>query len=81
MITLFTDFVNKFIEFFDKLTCEKKIISYDNAKHRIVHSYGSEERIEDICNEIAGYVETVGGKDKYKIIHDRETAIKTASLL
>lgn len=38
----------------------------------------AEERIEDICNEIAGYVENVGGKDKYKIIHDRETAIKTS---
>ena len=38
----------------------------------------AEERIEDICNEIAGHIENVGGKDKYKIIHDRETAIKTA---
>lgn len=38
----------------------------------------AEEKIEDICNEIAGYVESVGGKDKYKIIYDRETAIKTA---
>jgi UDP-N-acetylmuramoyl-L-alanyl-D-glutamate--2,6-diaminopimelate ligase len=38
----------------------------------------AEERIEDICNEIAGYIESIGGKDKYKIIYDRETAIKTA---
>ncbi len=38
----------------------------------------AEERIEDICKEIAGYVENVGGKDKYKIIYDREEAIKTA---
>ena len=38
----------------------------------------AEERIEDICNEIAGYVENVGGKNKYKIIYDREQAIKTA---
>ena len=38
----------------------------------------AEEKIEDICNEIAGHIENVGGKGKYKIIHDRETAIKTA---
>ncbi len=38
----------------------------------------AEERIEDICNEIVGHVENVGGKDKYKIIYDREEAIKTA---
>ena len=38
----------------------------------------AEERIEDICNEIAGYVENIGGKGKYKIIYDREEAIKTA---
>mgnify|MGYP003301163989 FL=1 len=38
----------------------------------------AEERIEDICNEIAGHIENVGGTGKYKIIHDRETAIKTA---
>lgn len=38
----------------------------------------AEENIADICNEIAGYVGGVGGKDKYKIIYDRETAIKTA---
>lgn len=38
----------------------------------------AEEKIEDICNEIAGHIENVGGKGKYKIVHDRETAIKTA---
>lgn len=38
----------------------------------------AEEKIEDICNEIAVHIENVGGKGKYKIIHDRETAIKTA---
>ena len=38
----------------------------------------AEERIEDICNEIAGYIDDIGGKGKYKIIYDRETAIKTA---
>ena len=38
----------------------------------------AEERIEDICNEIAGYIDQIGGKGKYKIIHDREAAIKTA---
>ena len=38
----------------------------------------AEERIEDICSEIAGYVENIGGKGKYKIIYDREEAIKTA---
>lgn len=38
----------------------------------------AEEKIEDICNEIVGHVENVGGKDKYKIIYDREEAIKTA---
>ena len=26
---------------------------------------GNEERIEDICDEIAGYIEGIGGKDKY----------------
>ena len=38
----------------------------------------SNEKIEDICNEIAGHIENVGGKGKYKIVHDREAAIKTA---
>ncbi len=38
----------------------------------------AEEKIEDICNEIAGYIDNIGGKGKYKIIYDRETAIKTA---
>ena len=38
----------------------------------------AEERIEDICSEIAGYIDNMGGKGKYKIIYDRETAIKTA---
>ena len=38
----------------------------------------AEEKIEDICNEIAGHIENVGGKGKYKIVHDREAAIKTA---
>ncbi len=38
----------------------------------------AEERIEDICNEIAGHIENVGGKGKYKIIYDREAAIKSA---
>ncbi len=38
----------------------------------------AEENIADICNEIAGYIDGVGGKDKYKIIYDRATAIKTA---
>lgn len=38
----------------------------------------AEESISDICNEIAGYIDGVGGKDKYKIIYDREAAIKTA---
>lgn len=40
----------------------------------------AEENIADICNEIAKYVEGVGGKDKYKIIYDRKTAVKTAVL-
>ena len=38
----------------------------------------AEEKIEDICNEIAGHIENVGGKGKYKIVNDREAAIKTA---
>ncbi len=38
----------------------------------------AEETVEDICNEIAGYVIGVGGKDKFKIICDRATAIKAA---
>ncbi len=38
----------------------------------------AEENIADICNEIAGYIDGIGGKDKYKIIYDRATAIKTA---
>ena len=38
----------------------------------------AEEKIVDICNEIAGHIENVGGKGKYKIVHDREAAIKTA---
>lgn len=38
----------------------------------------AEEKIEDICAEITGYIDGVGGKGKYKVIYDRETAIKTA---
>lgn len=38
----------------------------------------AEENIADICDEIAGYIDGVGGKDKYKVIFDRATAIKTA---
>ena len=38
----------------------------------------AEENVLDICNVIAGYVEGVGGKEKYKIIADRGEAIKTA---
>ncbi len=38
----------------------------------------AEENLADICKVIAGYVEGVGGKDKYKIILDRGEAIKTA---
>lgn len=38
----------------------------------------AEEKIEDICNEIVSHIENVGGKDKYKVIYDREKAIKTA---
>ncbi len=38
----------------------------------------AEEGIEAICKEVAEHIENVGGKDKYKIIYDRETAIKTA---
>ena len=38
----------------------------------------AEENIADICKEIAVHVENAGGKGKYKIIHDRASAIKTA---
>lgn len=38
----------------------------------------AEEKLEDICNVIAEFVEGVGGKGKYKIILDRGEAIKTA---
>ena len=39
---------SKFIEFFNKLASNKKIIMYEEAKHRIVHNEGSEARIKDI---------------------------------
>lgn len=40
---------NKFEMFFTKFTNKNsKIIIYDDAKHRIVHNEGSEERIKDI---------------------------------
>lgn len=38
----------------------------------------AEENLEDICKTVAQYVESAGGKDKYKIILDRGEAIKTA---
>ncbi len=38
----------------------------------------AEENLEDICKTVAQYVESTGGKDKYKIILDRGEAIKTA---
>lgn len=39
---------DKFIEFSNKLASDKKFIMYEDAKHRIVHNEGSEERINDI---------------------------------
>lgn len=38
----------------------------------------AEERVEDICDQIAAYVEGVGGKGKYKMIYDRGDAIRQA---
>lgn len=38
----------------------------------------AEENIADICKEITDFIDCIGGKDKYKVVYDREEAIKTA---
>lgn len=43
---------DKFIEFSNKLKCDKKFIMYEDAKHRIVHNEGSESRVNDIIEWI-----------------------------